>query len=657
MISNKYKYRLWFKAIAIGLVCLFAFNSISWSRPESTLAAQSRLKPFFEKHGLGFQNIATVIYAAGELKNLITSDSLREGQIVRLNSKLQNPDVEIEREIKQGVLKCTGKEYSYAVFRFKKENKTIHALFLKDHANLTPEELKELRITEEEVYHLDCPSLEGVWFINNELSQIGRKATGKKPEKLTAEEVLDLFPAFLIRMLPDVDSDDLYVDINASSFTLKTGDVELASLNLSYGKQTVYFMLSLAEPIRGLGIGSLWIDNILVPYARSLGAKQLATDFACSDSAYHHFIEKMHFKITTLSVDDTQDFHGIIHHRGYVDLSTYHPVNHLENFDPEMFAEKAYKKVHRAKVFSRWHTRLSSFASSIRYWVERLHKKESGNMSPREYCISSDEVALIANGKRPESQLRQDTMLARRVIQLAGMTEGMSLVEKYNIYSMILTRMEKSLDDGFNPLDAVTAEQIHTENLKHMPAIPDKTILCHIVADSILPDKQKGMLKGLEQDMRKRDDYIEKVASLSVSDPGNQEEFMRELERIKAQEERRYREKGYTVQFDVACPSKELVGMIQDKYGLQALAFFKEGEGDIVQVEGIILALRVLRTGKIEDLRKVYKLLTGNDLKVTTNDIKELAKSILFVLPVTKLDVDEIDRINTLIEENIKNAA
>jgi len=200
------------------------------------------------------------------------------------------------------------------------------------------------------------------------------------------------------------------------------------------------------------------------------------------------------------------------------------------------------------------------------------------------------------------------------------------------------------------------AERIHTENLNHLPTIPNKTILCHIVADSILPVNQRGMLNRLAIETRKAK-YCEKVIRLSVEDPYNPEEFMKKLEEAKAQDWiEEYRDKGYTVLFDVACPNKKLVGMVD----VPALAFNKEGEGDMIQVEGIILALRVLRIGKVDDLLKVYRLLTGEEFRTYNQitDIKELAKAMLFTLPVTAIfDIGKRDRLNTLIEKNIKQAA
>lgn len=197
------------------------------------------------------------------------------------------------------------------------------------------------------------------------------------------------------------------------------------------------------------------------------------------------------------------------------------------------------------------------------------------------------------------------------------------------------------------------AGRIHAENLKYAPAAPDNTILCHIIADSILPVQQRNMLKTLEQRMRS-EKYGEKVVSLSVKDPNSPEEFMKELEIIRAREEARYQ--GYKVQFDVACHNIGLVGKIQAK-GMQALAFSKKGEGDIIHVEGIILALRALQTGSINNLLNVYEILTGMGLAVGINDIDELARMILFILPARKLDVNAIGTLNGIIEDNIRTAA
>jgi len=176
MYVYKSRYSLLFKATGWVLVCLLLANDISWASPpdpnppQSAIAAQSRFKPFFEKHGLEFQNISTVVFVTSELKNLLATKKAREGRIYArirsLNQLFPDGNVEIEPKIKEASFKCSGKGFKYAVMHFKKEKKTFNILFLEDHAALTAAELSELRIEDRDRCHLDCPGLEGVWFID-----------------------------------------------------------------------------------------------------------------------------------------------------------------------------------------------------------------------------------------------------------------------------------------------------------------------------------------------------------------------------------------------------------------------------------------------------------------------------------------------------------
>ncbi|MDP8258621.1 MAG: hypothetical protein P9L90_04285 [Candidatus Aadella gelida] len=218
----------------------------------------------------------------------------------------------------------------------------------------------------------------------------------------------------------------------------------------------------------------------------------------------------------------------------------------------------------------------------------------------------------------------------------------------------VYRRTEKSFTTPSTSVED-EAKRIHEENMKieHMPIISEKTILCHIIADSILPEGQKGMLKELEQFMRDKDDYKEKVVSLSVD---SDENFIIKLESAKTRIEEYYRSKGYKVDFTVACHDKNLIPEIQE-IGLQALAFNKESEGGMLQVEGIILALRVLQTRNIDKLLSVYKFLTGEEYNTNIKNIKDLAREILFTMPIEQVAINRIAEINAIIEENIKTAA
>ena len=198
------------------------------------------------------------------------------------------------------------------------------------------------------------------------------------------------------------------------------------------------------------------------------------------------------------------------------------------------------------------------------------------------------------------------------------------------------------------------ADRIHAENLKFTPVIPDKTILCHIVADSILPAAQRNMLKRLEQGMRETK-YREKIVSLSIDEMAGPDKYISEIERLKDRITRQY--EGYNVEFTVACSDKEgLVQSLRDM-DMNALAFAREGEGEIVQVEGILLALRALHSGNVDALLHVYRILTGKDVGAAPRDINQLARVMLFILPVRKIDLDSARDINELIRKNILTAA
>jgi len=202
------------------------------------------------------------------------------------------------------------------------------------------------------------------------------------------------------------------------------------------------------------------------------------------------------------------------------------------------------------------------------------------------------------------------------------------------------------------------AKIIHDENLKCAPNIPQNTILCHIIIDSILPIGQRNILKVLEKNMR-GSEYNEKVVSLSIQDPNK---FIEELSALMVKQKELY--KNYTVQFDIACPNTALVSAIfESSLGVRALAFepCKESEVDVAQVEGIILALRALNSGKLENLQEAFKMLSGKDLPRELSgiaDIDEFIKRITFILPVAGLiDYNHIRQLNEIIRKNIESAA
>jgi len=204
--------------------------------------------------------------------------------------------------------------------------------------------------------------------------------------------------------------------------------------------------------------------------------------------------------------------------------------------------------------------------------------------------------------------------------------------------------------------------KIHKENLKYTPILAANTVLCHIAAPSTLPDGQQGILNRLDSGMRARE-YSEKMLELKTD---SSTDFIEQVKDTMRRAQETYKEvygKDYTnctFKFDVACPSLDLVARVQKELNLPALAFApQEGEGNMVQVENIMLALRALErsieTSNIQSLIDAYSFVTGKEIISSIKDIAEFAKTMLFAMP--KINVNELGRINALIEENIKTAA
>ena len=165
------------RCVASKLISLatasFFFLSI-FSSDVLALAPELRSKPFSDKTGLEFQQVYEMMRTAGKLKALIQNDEARPGNMKRLNDELKERlpggEVEIDMELRDGVL-STGTEYKYAVFHFKKENRSIEARFFKEDVELKKKELKELGVkTTEDRRHFfnspEHPALRGVWFVN-----------------------------------------------------------------------------------------------------------------------------------------------------------------------------------------------------------------------------------------------------------------------------------------------------------------------------------------------------------------------------------------------------------------------------------------------------------------------------------------------------------
>jgi len=193
------------------------------------------------------------------------------------------------------------------------------------------------------------------------------------------------------------------------------------------------------------------------------------------------------------------------------------------------------------------------------------------------------------------------------------------------------------------------SEDIHMKNLEFVPSIGEKRVLCHIIADSIIPGElQKQMVQELEQEMRK-DKYSEKIVRLEVSSTADfVEELTKEMEKLRKE----YRKKGIEIDFDVAVPDTGINKRIQEELKTNVLAF-RVDEKSFVQVEGIIMALRALHSDSLERLYEVHKLITGKELNSQNaiKSIQDFMREVVFDLPQCReLEYELLKELN----ENIK---
>lgn len=220
MFIEKFSHNLLFRPIAIVLACLFLADStfcaeisapFSVSATKSTLAAESRVKPFLDANALDIKNVFAVAYAAGRLRELLIGSHVPDDRITteinRLNRFFPYGAVKIQEGIKDGALETTGRAYKYAVFEFGESKKPIHALFFPDYTanKLTVSELQELGVIKkdeqgktiiDERHHLDCPGLEGVWFRDPKKQRVGgsHQMAQPSPPAGAEEEIVPVVP-------------------------------------------------------------------------------------------------------------------------------------------------------------------------------------------------------------------------------------------------------------------------------------------------------------------------------------------------------------------------------------------------------------------------------------------------------------------------------
>ncbi|MFH1395082.1 MAG: WD40 repeat domain-containing protein [Candidatus Omnitrophota bacterium] len=222
-----------------------------------------------------------------------------------------------------------------------------------------------------------------------------------------------------------------------------------------------------------------------------------------------------------------------------------------------------------------------------------------------------------------------------------------------------LSRIDKTGEVTSSLKEEVIAEQIHRKNIEIgreiAPSIGEKQVLCHIIADSIIPGElEKQMLQKLEQETRK-DKYSEKIFRLEVKDT---EDFVEKLTKEMNDLRSNYKEKGIEVIFDVAVPDTGINKKIEKKLKTKVLAF-RVNKKSFVYVESILLALRALHSNSLNRLYEVHKLITGTELKPSKDitNIQDFMREVVFDLPYCRyLDYEIRINLNNNIKEMIKHA-
>ncbi len=805
---------------------MFFTDTIAYAAPTyssvNNLAAESRLKPFFAKQGLSFENRFAVVAAAARLRDLNSTRGIRKSDVMNLNKVFPDDAVYIDPDIRKVRLKSTGRVYKYATFYLGDDKKPIQVSFIKDHESLKDEELEELGVKTEEdrgyFFSRSLPKLEGVWFAGVEtLNDVSRGEqtrsyetpvpSAKKPSEVrrSGKPVLkkerpsraDLPRSILdppatspgksvphfggtASVLPELLSEDreqaervleaLAKNMPAGAMSQITEFTKRVFIEkVGHTKGADFYVDVTKIPIAGTDT-VVWVCQ--PPYGGNFTLIEYGTpkrSYTLIDTGMGHYYQDITEWLRDQGVDPGQiekivmlhshpDHNGaagywqedfphipVIAHPGWESvfdaddpvrgealklLSEVTEAKKPEQvlpFDPSalsviqigpkvfdvvgkisagalefqvlsfpahtrdsvVLVEFSEKMIIVAEFlvdpeFIMDKQRLDFLRDSVRLYSDYgVH--EQGNMTFAKDNLrlrkqSTHRIEIYGHGGPqqrddddifgllPQVRVRKgQNFLNSDPAQIApgagnGSWEtsdaaGVTLVEDIKGGMAEFAEMSGKETTGSTQIKEVLSEveKIHAENLKYTPTIAPKTILCHVVTDSILPVGQRGILKSaLEQNMR-GSEYREKIAVLSIPETAGIEEFMAEFERVK--ERVRRENKGYKVEFTVACPNREgLVEKLQER-DIDALYFSRKGEEGIVQVEGILMALRALHAGRVDSLISVYRFLTGNDVELMSGDVKGLARMLIFTMPVRKVDLATEREINRIMRENILTAA
>ena|GEM_PF-5195303 len=210
--------------------------------------------------------------------------------------------------------------------------------------------------------------------------------------------------------------------------------------------------------------------------------------------------------------------------------------------------------------------------------------------------------------------------------------KNVRILDRYEIPSDMIPHVQTRIFEAIQGI-------IHEENMDLTPAIPERKILWHIVANELIPDLQQnmGLVTNINQ-MSRRTDSREKIRI--VYEGENLEDVVRKL----IQDPKNI--------VHVILNNETQVDRMPENV---KMAVFKGELGNYTQLEGMLAVSRVLdiedRELRNSKLRYLYKMLTGVAFHgeiPDTDDPKELAMAIIFTLPkATILDHQELQDLNS----------
>jgi hypothetical protein len=265
--------------------------------------------------------------------------------------------------------------------------------------------------------------------------------------------------------------------------------------------------------------------------------------------------------------------------------------------------------------------------------------------------------ATLSNMVSDNRVIRRNLAAALAIPAITGIPSGRVASYQDSVHSLLAGVLSSS---GYGPNEKQIrriSSAVHSKNRECAPRPEPGRIICHIIADAVIPDAQLQLMQELQDDSAK-EDYAEKLVRLTAA-PDDVKNFMDELKAKMREQKEHYERLGYAVEFDIACPNVETVKHIQDELRLNALAFGR-GRGNFVQIENIVLALRMLRSGDLNRLKAAFEFVTGErvprDLANET-DLAAFIKRAVFTLRAIVIeDYEAFKRLNDNIKMLIEHA-